>query len=83
MTFLLKIRTAAMQCSNVDYRQALQLAADELAGRISILYGEPTEDNMRALQGAWACATRLVKEIPPEGSTDPLGGSCEPARLAA
>lgn len=77
MTFLLQLRTAAVQCSNVDYRRALQLAADEISGRLTILQNEPTQDNMVALNGAWANAARMLREIPHGGAPDPMGGKME------
>lgn len=80
VTFLLKLQTAAMQCSNVDYRRGLQLAADEVAGRIAMLYSDLTEDAMIHLNGAWARAAKMLKDTPPEGSASPFGGIVRPER---
>lgn len=82
MTFLRKLREAAMQCSNVDYRELLRDAADNIEIDIRVLHDSPTEDNMRALIGAWAKAERILDNMPPEGTPAPLAGSPEPALLA-
>lgn len=82
-TYLRRYREAAKQCSNVKYREAMLLVADELAGRIDLLANNSTEENMQALTGCWAKAARLLRDRPPEADPTPLGGSIEPARLAA
>ena len=83
MTILLKLRNAAKDCSNKDYSKALRLQADEIAGRLTIVHHDPTDENMQSLNGVWSKASRLLKNIPPEGDPAPLGGDAEPARLAA
>jgi hypothetical protein len=83
MSFLLQLRNAANGCSNIEYRAALKYAADELGGWVNIFYNNPSMGNMTALNGAWANATRMLKEMPPEGDPAPLGGHTEAARLAA
>jgi hypothetical protein len=83
MTFLKKLRDAAMECSNIDYRALLQEAADQVEARVTDLCALPSEENMRALIGAWAKAERVFNGLPPEGTPAPISGSPEPARLAA
>lgn len=83
MTFLKKLRDAAMECSKPEYAAMLRGAADAVSAEIDKVYALPTEENMRALIGAWAKAERVLDEVPPEGTPAPLAGSPEPARLAA
>ena len=83
MTFLKKLRDAAMECSNEAYRLRLRQAADDVDIAIDWLYREPTENNMRALIGYWANAERIYEKRPEEGTPAPISGSPEPARLAA
>ena len=82
-TFLDKIRVAAMNCTNVNYRFALHNAADEVSGRLHVVAADPTEANMIDLNGAWAKAAALMRGVPPEGTHDPFSGSTEPTKLAA
>lgn len=83
MTFIKELRTAAMGCSNVEYRALLRHHADALVLRLELLHTSPTSNNMRALNAAWSQAVRVLKNIPPEAPPAPLSGSTEPARLAA
>ena len=83
MTFLKKLRDAAMECSNVDYRLRLRQAADDVEVALGWLHKEPTEVNMRAVIGFWANAERIFENRPKEGTPSPISGSPEPARLAA
>lgn len=82
-TLLLKLRSAAQEVSDVTYRAAMRQGADELFTAVDALHQMPTDENMRTLQGCWAVAHRLLKNIPPEGTPAPLSGAPEPARLAA
>ncbi len=81
--FLKNLRDTAMSCSNLEYRVLLRFAADEVGGRIAALYRDASESNMKTLNGAWANASRLLANVPPEADPAPLGGDTEPARLAA
>jgi hypothetical protein len=83
MTFLKRLRDAAMECTNIDYRQYLRFKADTLELSLSAAYGNPTTENMKNLNGAWASAWRAYNERPEEGTPSPMSGSPEPARLAA
>lgn len=83
MTFLKKLRDAARECTKPEYRQLLLDTADRLDQAIADLWGWPTEENMKALNGAWANADRVYCNRPEEGTPAPLSGSPEPARLAA
>jgi hypothetical protein len=82
MSFLLKLREAAAECSNIDYRAMLRGQADQVQRLILMLQNNPTEETMRALNGVWALAERSYKNLPPEGTPAPLSGAPEPARLA-
>lgn len=81
-TLTKQLRDAAKQCSNVDYRQTLRDAADQLEEAIDELFAEPTRDSMIALNGAWAYAERVLKNVPEEADPTPLSGSTAPAVLA-
>ena len=83
MTYLKTLRDAAMACSNVDYRALVRRTADILDATLTRLHMDPTEENMIAVNGAWASAARALKNIPPEADPNPVGGDTEPARLAA
>jgi len=83
MTFLKQLRDAAMQCSNVDYQSTLRAVVNTLETAITDLGVDPTEDHMRVLNAAWSKAARVLANVPPEADPAPLGGSVEPARLAA
>jgi hypothetical protein len=78
-----KLYEAARECSNVDYRALLKSAADVLDTTITHFNDDPTENNLIALNCAWAYGHRLLINLPPEGTPAPLGGDTEPARLAA
>lgn len=82
LTFLKKLRDAAMNCSNLDYRTILRHQADEISDRLHLTYTEPTEENMKMLNSAWACGVRLLANVPDEAPPAPLAGSPEPAGLA-
>jgi hypothetical protein len=81
--FVKDLRDAAMACSNIEYRQELREQATALRQHIIRLEAFPSVDNMAALNGAWARATVLLKNVPPEGTPDPLSGAPEAALLAA
>lgn len=82
--FLLMLLTAAMQCSNKEYRVAIKDAADLLHHSLIGLHGDPTRGNMRVLNSAWSNAERVLANVPAEADPlPPLSGSTEPARLAA
>lgn len=83
MTYLKTLRDAAMKCSNVEYRNVVRMSADILDAALTRLNSDPTEANMIALNGAWSCAAKILKNIPPEADPSPVGGWTEPARLAA
>jgi hypothetical protein len=83
MSFLKKLRDAAAQCSNIEYRVLLRDSADRVAYLIADLQRDPTEENMQALNSAWAFAERVYNNMPPEGTPAPIAGAPEPARLAA
>jgi hypothetical protein len=78
MTFLLKIREAAKGCSHIEHRNRLRWCADNIGFAIEDVYHNPTEDNMRLLNGLWAYGERALKEMPPEGTPAPQapGGDC-------
>lgn len=82
-SFLLTLRGAAMQCSNQEYHMLLRTAADHVQ-RCTVEFSMmPSAANLRDLNGAWALAERIYKNVPPEAPPAPLSGSPEPARLAA
>jgi hypothetical protein len=75
MDYVLKLRTAAIQCSKVEVRRALHAVASRLDRAIQDFARAPTENNLISLNGAWAAAARVAKTVPPEGTPAPLGGS--------
>lgn len=83
MTFLLQLRNALKECSNIDYRETMKRAADTLDERIEAFTIQPDREAIIALNGAWAYAERVLKNKPEEGTPAPLSGPTEPARLAA
>jgi len=83
MTFLRKLREAARTCSNVDYRHQLHEAASRLAECVEAFSLDIDDESLRELNGAWAFADRVFKNMPPEGTPAPVSGPTEPARLAA
>lgn len=83
MTLVKKLRDAAMECSNVEYRALLKASADDVEVAIRGVVVQPDDDCLRDLIGSWAVAHKVLKNIPPEGDPAPLSGSVEPARLAA
>jgi hypothetical protein len=82
MTFLLQLRDAAKDCSNVDYRAKLRQAADSVDVAIRKFAADSTQERMIDLNGAWSHAQRVLKNVPPEGEPAPVGGAPEPAKLA-
>jgi hypothetical protein len=83
-TFQLKLREAARTTSHKDYADALRWAADKIENDVRLLLDEPNEINLRALNGTWAYAQRILDKLPPEPDPQaPLAGSPKPARLAA
>ena len=83
MTFLKKLRDAAMVCTNLGYRELLKAHADNVSAKIDLVYVDPTEVNMRLLNASWARADRVYRNRPEEGTPAPISGSPEPAILAA
>jgi hypothetical protein len=81
MTFLKKLRDAAMQCSNVDYRALLRAEANLVQASIDMFAVMMDDDSLRHLNGAWASAHRVLKNMPPEGDPAPLGGSTEATKF--
>ena len=72
MTFLLELRTVANACTDELKRYLLKTIADELAGRIAVLYNDPTTEHMQQLNGCWVRAAALLKtavinDDPPRG----------------
>lgn len=82
ITFLKELRDAAKACSNIDYRALIKQSADSLQWAIAVFARDPTKQNMIDLNGAWANAAKILKEIPPEGDPAPLAGAPEAAKLA-
>ena len=74
MTFSLKLRNAAKGCTNAEYKAAIQSIADSIDLRVKDLGADPTENNMIRLNGAWAVAARLLRNLPDEGSPSPSTG---------
>ena len=83
MTQFLIWREAARACTRPKFKQMFVMAIDECQYSHDLLARDPTAGNMARLNGAWAHAERLYKLLPEEGTPAPLGGSPEPARLAA
>lgn len=71
MEILLKLRTSALACSRASWRTALRRTADNLQHAIGDFCTEPSEDNLRKLNGLWAHATRMLMKVPPEGDPVP------------
>lgn len=85
-TFLLELRDAAKQCSNLQYRELLKTAADRIQFRLDQIFHEPTQENMVTLNGAWARAVAVLRDVPPEAEpTPPVSSAAEvmPMRMAA
>lgn len=82
-SILLQIREAARECSNMNYRLELHSAASAIQDAVKHLLIDVTEENLRALNGAWAHGVRVLKNVPPEGEPAPLAGAPESAKLAA
>lgn len=53
-TLLQKLGEASMTCSNAEYRKMLKDANDKIYVALNATYRNPTDDNMRDLNGAWA-----------------------------
>ena len=83
MSFLLELREAAKQCSNLEYKKSLVDAGDRLHEAQLGFQLTGTTEAMTLLNCEWAYAVRVLKGIPPEASPDPFSGDVEPARLAA
>lgn len=81
-TFVKQLRDAAMACSNVDYRALLRTEADSIDMLIDHFVDYPTSKNLERLNGAWARATRVLENVPPEAPPAPQAGSPEPPLLA-
>jgi hypothetical protein len=82
MNFLKQLREAARTCSNVEYRDQLKAAADEVERAAYGFYMDICAARMVILNGAWANAVRILKNVPPEGDPSPVTGAPEAARLA-
>lgn len=83
MKSLAELGEAARRCSNLDYQMTMRAASHAASEAINAFFYEPTIANMIALNGAWAHATRVLANVPPEGAPAPLSGPVEAARLAA
>lgn len=75
MELVLKLRTAAIKATSPEGRDTFHLFASNLERAITDFAMAPTENNLIALNGAWAIAERVAKTIPPEGDPAPLSGS--------
>lgn len=78
-----RLREAARLCSNMPYAAALRDIADRLNLAIADFWQNQNAEAMRAMNGIWGNADRILKNTPPEGTPDPTSGDVEPARLAA
>lgn len=83
MKDLKEFSEAMRQCSNVEYSGAMKQISDNCLLWLETFYLHPTSENLKNLNGAWALATRLLKNTPPEGNPAPLSGAPEATRLAA
>lgn len=84
MNMLRELRDAAEQCSRLEYRVQLKDTAAHLQSAITRLGEDPTVLRMIELNGVWARAASLLKNLPDEADPQPpLAGAPEPARLAA
>lgn len=88
--FTLELRDAAQRCTHIDYRALIRIRADDLSVAIDQFCAYPNKHNMSALNGAWATAARVLKDMPPEGDDAPVSGApsatvfaTEPKRMAA
>jgi hypothetical protein len=80
-SFLFRLNEARRLCSSQKHKEALMVAASNLAGAIHRFSESHTEENMIALNGAWAHAANLLKSIPPEGAPAPLSGAPEATKF--
>jgi hypothetical protein len=73
-TFLKELREAARTCVNVDLRRWLRDAADEIEGNLIALLNNPTDENLRTLNGNWSHAVRIlgIYKNPHGKVTDPF-----------
>lgn len=74
-SFVFKLREAAKNCSNAQFRILLRADADEFAARCGDFYVDPTEKNLGLLIGCWAKGKRTLREMPPEGTPAPVSGA--------
>ena len=64
MNFIREIREAGRKLPlDNPLRHCALSAADEVAGRLMVVAGDPTRETMIALNGAWANAERVLKQI--------------------
>jgi hypothetical protein len=83
MKNLIEMGEAARRCSNIDYRATMRSALASCMAHAEQFRHSPSTDNLMRLNGAWAHATRVFKNVPPEATPAPTSGWTEPARLAA
>lgn len=83
MSYLAEVSERIRLSSHSEWREALKVQHAYLVAAFQVFREWPTQDNMIALNGAWALTARIMKEMPPEGGTGPLAGTPQPARLAA
>jgi hypothetical protein len=81
MTILKELRDAAMGCTNLEFKRGLLDLANAIQLAIAQLQYNPIEDNMITLNGLWARADWLLKNVPPEAAPTPP--RTEELRMAA
>lgn len=84
MSYLFKLNEAARLTPNHTLKRQLRECASDIRASVNMLYLDVTEENARAVSGAFARGWRLLKraenDTPPGGQ----GGALkEGARLAA
>lgn len=77
MNILQELREIARVSPKPEVATALRAAADGLEGKLMATYWDPTQDNMRDLNGAWMVAVRAIKSAPPMGGDGSQGGAVE------
>lgn len=84
MNFLFELRETAKHCSDILFRKLLKDAADRLQSALSALAEDPTRENAKRFNGAWAVAEKVLKNAPPmnEGPNE-RGGAMREERIAA
>lgn len=82
MLLLLELRELAKTQSDIDKASVLRNAADEVAGAITAFAMTPSRYWLTRLNGAWANAERILKEIkePPQ-PLPPISGAMEAEQM--